>query len=169
MNNWTPKEITALREAYTAGGIEAARQALPGRTAKAIHNKASEHGMQVLRRWTEEQDQAIRTYYDSLGAAAVGKMIGRSVQGVRVRASKLGIVANLSKVARRRMGGKGLSESSYKAPRRPAHAPMAGEARITSETRVTIAPPFVDKRFTPTGPVRRVVDSSQCRAWAQGV
>ena len=41
-----------------------------------------------------------------------------------------------------------------------------GEARITSDTKVTIAPPFIDRRFACVGSVPSVIDSSQCRPWA---
>jgi hypothetical protein len=42
---------------------------------------------------------------------------------------------------------------------------MAGEPIITAQTKITIAPPFVDKRWLPDE-VTRVVDPAQCRAWA---
>lgn len=45
-------------------------------------------------------------------------------------------------------------------------ADFIGEPIITSETRVTVAPPFVDRRWTVDN-VPRVVDSEQCSDWAR--
>lgn len=39
-------------------------------------------------------------------------------------------------------------------------------ARAGSGPIETKAEPFVDRRWTPTGPIPSVVDSSQCRPWA---
>ena len=46
-------------------------------------------------------------------------------------------------------------------------AKNSGAAVITSETVVTIDGREHRNRWEPTGPVPRVVDSSQCRPWAQ--
>lgn len=55
-----------------------------------------------------------------------------------------------------------------KSAKKPAQTPqLVGEPIITSATIVTIAAPFVDRRFAPDGPVSRVVDSADCREWVR--
>lgn len=168
-NFWTQAELDTLRAVYPTGGIQAAMSVL-NRARKAIFNKVSELQLPNLERWTPEQDDILRENYDELGAAAVGKMLGRTARAIRQRAMKLGVKADLSEACKRRepaRRGQTLATApAFTAPRfKPA--PLEGKARITSKTKVTIAPPFVDRRFTPTGPIPSVVDSSQCREWAK--
>lgn len=167
--NWTEAELDTLRRVYPTGGIQAALREL-NRPRKSIFNKVSELKLPNLERWTPEQDDILREHYDELGAAAVGKMLGRSTRAIRQRAMKIGVRADLSAACKRRKPSSRaqvLATAPAFAVPRFKPAPLQGEPRITSKTKVTIAPPFVDRRFVPTGPIPRVVDSSSCREWAK--
>jgi hypothetical protein len=61
-----------------------------------------------------------------------------------------------------------MTHGERKAPKlKPLRvAEFTGDPIITSETRVTVAPPFVDRRWTVDN-VPRVVDSEQCSDWAR--
>jgi hypothetical protein len=131
--------------------------------------------------WTKEQDKIILTHYRQKGAPLVAELTGRSIGGVRQRASRLGVEYNkkqpdprkrrklnrlegYTKASEIKIKGKGPAMTVMGTKIRAAQ--FVGEPKITAETRVTIARPFVDTRFVPVGPVPRVVDPAQCRAWA---
>ena len=122
--------------------------------------------------WTPEMDQLILQHYTSKGGLAVAAMTGRTAKAVRRRAAKLGVSSDKSATARRRIEDRlrvtvGNSPSITVIRKRQHQPKMIGEAEVTSDTKVTIAAPFVDRRWAVAGKVPSVVDSSQCRAWAR--
>lgn len=103
---WTTREVAALREAYPAGGAAACLVVLPGRTAKAIAEKARDEGLVApaavrapkLTRWTSSPqiDEAIRRGYATATSRgdvrALANRLGRPTWWVSKQAARLGIV-----------------------------------------------------------------------------
>lgn len=130
------------------------------------------------KRWTEEETEFLREHYPTKGAVWVAEQLGRTADAIWDKSGKMGVLTDPETnskrrgEAMRRQNAAGLMRKSSKRSEsvtgtRIRSAPLVGEAKITSETRVTIAPPFVDRRFLAEGEVSRVVDSSQCRPWAK--
>lgn len=162
---WTDAENALMREHYRSGGTAQLRPLL-NRTPQSINSQAAKLGLSVKAEvWSAEQDEAIRLHLPSKGAAAVSEMVGRTPGAVRARASRLNVRAE----KRRREPKPQRKPNPILALRKPKPAAprgMVGEPIITSKTRVTIAPAFVE-RFAQVGPVPRVVDSADCREWAK--
>jgi hypothetical protein len=165
---WTGAENALMLEHYQSGGVAQMRQMLLTRTPQAIHAQAAKLGLSILAEfWSAEQDEAVRRHLPSLGPVAVGAMVGRTPGAVRARASRLGVRAE-----KRPREPKPKPPPPIRAMRKSAAKPVpvrgpVGDPIITAETRVTIAPTFVDRRFLPDGPVPRVVDSAECRGWVR--
>lgn len=170
---WSDAEMAAVREHYSAGGSKAVLPFVPGRSIRAIQNQAHLMKLSAPQEtwWSAQEDALLREHYATKGGAAVGQMIGRTEMAVRRRAQTLKV-----------RGSKFHMRKPPKEPKKRAPAPtvlrkaakvkqetprLSGEAIITSTTRVTIAPAFVDRRFAPSGPPPRVVDSDACRDWAK--
>jgi hypothetical protein len=132
--------------------------------------------------YTAADDAYLAANYAKHGAQAVADALGRTKMGVMRRACVLRISAdphrkNPNKGPRKpRLQGYKPSQEIKIKGKGPAMTVMGtkiraaqfvGEPKITAETRVTIARPFVDTRFVPVGPVPRVVDPAQCRGWAK--
>ena len=181
---WSESDRTAVRTYYPLGGsLEVQRHLSVPRSIGSIQDQARLMGLSAPERyWTPAQDAIIIAHYTADGAEVVAEKTGRSVYSVRRRASLLKVPADRKRAGVIRWAKqerKPNPPKPRKVPKplwvmrerdkRPKVVQLQGEARITSETRVTIAPPFVDRRFTPEGPVRRVVDSAQCRAWVRGL
>jgi hypothetical protein len=123
--------------------------------------------------WTKEQDKIILTHYRQKGAPLCAELTGRSIGGVRQRASRLGVEYNkrqpdprkCRKANRREGYGKGPAMTVM--PAKKPSTKLEGEATNPNNVKVQRSKPFVDTRFTPVGPVPRVVDPAQCRAWAK--
>jgi hypothetical protein len=177
-NQWTVIENDLMRKHYANVGPAGMLDKLT-RSHKAIRLQAARLGL-VFRyqpTWLPEQEQAVRDHYRAKGGEAVAKMIGRSVFAVRRMASRLGIKADMSrhgrgkakqeKIARIKKEKVGIVLPKSRGAQKPVPE-LQGEAIITPKTIITIAPPFVDTRWIPEK-VTRVVDSSQCRAWATQV
>jgi hypothetical protein len=179
-NAWTEADDALLRELYPLHGPGAAPH-FPGRTRKALCERAGRLKLRVSTNWTPEQDAIIREHYVERGGAYVAALLGKVERAVWSHARLLGLQANRKrplkvmepkppkppkapKVAKPAAPAPTLVKRREKA--RPA--PLAGEPIITSETRVTICPPFVDRRWT-AGPVPRVVAADECRDWAREV
>ena len=167
-NGWTDAEDALMRQHYRERGAVFLAALLPGRTMNAIHQHASAMGLSARSDWTAEQDEMIRQHLPSAGAAAVAAMVGRTPGAVRARASRLKVRA-ARPVQRKERSPRVPAPTVLRkaAKQKPEPQTLQGEARITSATRVTIAPAFIDTRFVPTGPVPRVVDSADCREWAR--
>jgi hypothetical protein len=88
---WTDEEMEILRINYARGdGISSVMQLLPGRSRKTIFHKAITLGISSARNWSEEECLILVEYYPVLGTK-VGKMIGRTAEAVRIKASEMGI------------------------------------------------------------------------------
>jgi hypothetical protein len=104
---WTTREVKLLQEAYPIGGLPAALQALPGRAAGAIYQKADKLGLRSARHsakrhvnyaWEWHHDEHIRrklaTPRTGRGVwREIERELGRPRQVVRSRALKLGLLA----------------------------------------------------------------------------
>ena len=178
-NEWSEQEDALMRQHYPVGGLRAVAPFLPGRSSKAVHMRA--RFLEVRShlgpgQWTDSEDAVLREHYTAQGAAYVGERIGRTVLSVRHRAGVLGVKADKARAGRCRVaavkarkqaaGELIVAAPSKKAKPKPAPVQWANQQADTSKAKKTIAPPFVDRRFTATGPVQRVVDSRECRAWA---
>ena len=170
---WSEAEMAAVREHYSAGGSKAVLPFVPGRSIRAIQNQA--HLMKLFAPqetwWSAQEDALLREHYATKGSAAVGQMIGRTEMAVRHRAQTLkvrGSKFHMRKPPKEPKKRAPASTVLRKSAKQPEPAPrLSGDPIITSATRVTIAPAFVDRRFVPTGPLPRVVDSQACRDWAK--
>lgn len=100
---WTTREIKILREKLPAQGLNAAVDALPGRSRTAVRQQAYRLGLrapdqrQNRKPWpiTPQIDDAIRRAYLDPTASAIRHLeqtIGRPRQWIRKRAEQLGIV-----------------------------------------------------------------------------
>jgi hypothetical protein len=179
-NAWTPDEDAILREHYPLGGYAAVTSRLE-RTEKAVCMRAKllgiRSGKNPTKEWTMAEDHLLRKHYEAHGGAYVAQLTGRTVISVRYRASKLGVNADKSlagKIRRRvqldkaRERRHGPKMTVVKAKEKPKVKQWEGEAVITKDTKITIAAPFVDKRWLPDV-VKRVVNANECRAWATQV
>lgn len=178
-NDWTKAEDDRLRELYPKSGTACISE-FPGRTRKALKTHAKYIGLRVTghRRveggWTFEEDDILRTHYAISGGPRVAEMVGRTLGAVRTRAQLIG-VSGAKKPPPQRPAKKPsemrvrpiVAPKVVPATRIPA-AHFKGEARVTNETKVTIAPPFVDRRFA-VDQAPAVVNSSKCRDWARWV
>ncbi len=102
---WTTRELRVFRETYVAGGLAACLEALPGRTASALYNRAGLMGLhrprvaEFRKRWTANPalDEIIRRVYakaPTRGAIiALARSLGRPRWWVSKRAAALGCVA----------------------------------------------------------------------------
>lgn len=132
--------------------------------------------------WTPEEHAYLAAHYAEDGAAAVAAALGRTVMGVMRYASTKKIRTNVNRPNPKkgprkpklqgykpeseiRIKGKGPAMSVM--PVKIAGAKWEGPAIVPKHVKVQRAPPFVDTRFVPVGPVPRVVDPAQCRAWAE--
>jgi hypothetical protein len=180
---WSDADRAIVRTHYPLGGsIEVQQHLSMPRSIHSIQDQAQQMDLSAPERWTPALDAILVECYTSEGAKSVAEKTGRSVSSVCRRAAKLKVPADRSRAAAVRWAKQERKPNPPKArkvnapmtvvrarDKRPKPVQLQGEARITSETRVTIAPPFVDRRFMPTGPVPRVVDAAKCRTWAQGV
>jgi hypothetical protein len=172
-NGWTPEEEALLVDNYGKATKEQLLALLPNRTMRAIRGRACLLGnlTQKLTPWTAEQTALMHKHYAELGADAMAKMLGRTPASVWHRAQDLKLV-----IRKRPAVPKGRAKTGPK-PKpaknitfaRPVEKPLPvpfkdKEGVITADTKVTIAPPFVDRRWV-VEVAPRVVDASQCRAW----
>jgi hypothetical protein len=180
-NAWTEAENAVMLKFYVTGGASAVMK-LVQRSRKAINCQAGKLGIKTTPRmaeweWSKDQDRAIIHHYQAKGGAYVVELTGRSIFAVRRRAAYLGIRADKSLAAKVRYAKQKQKPNPPKLiapkagkkftvmPPKARFSPLVGEPRITSQTKITIAPPFVDKRWIPDH-VPSVVDSSKCRSWA---
>ena len=178
-NEWTDAEDAVMHSRYPELGPTRIGPLLPGRTLKAIKLRAGQLNVRCkrYREWSPESDEAIRARYPTEGGNALAAEHGVEPITIRKRAVQLGVKVIVKPLPPpRQKGAKSPARHPKKlaltvmrkSAKKPAQTPrLAGEPIITSATIVTIAAPFVDRRFVPDGPVSRVVDSAQCREWAK--
>jgi len=173
-NDWQPHEVAIVRDNYAKLGLSGVHAMLPGRTKKAINNKALEIKVTQPQYWTPEHDDLIRQHYTAEGSEYVSKLTGKSVCSVRYRAAKLGVKADPSrgpKLAYKDKKKRKAEKPVYILPERPKKAKppkivFTGPDIITKQTKFTKSPPFSDDRYRVTS-APRVIDSNQCRDWAR--
>lgn len=178
-NEWTDAEDALMHARYPELGPTRMVALLPGRTMKGIKFRAWKLRVKFKRysEWSPELDEAIRARYPSEGGNTLAAEQGVDPNIIRKRAERLGVkVLNKPLPPPMEKGAKVLARHHKKlaltvmrkSAKKPAQTPrLAGEPIITSATIVTIAAPFVDRRFVPDGPVSRVVDSADCREWVR--
>lgn len=90
---WTPAEDLLLRATWTAGGIAAARSALPARSAFSICYRARRLLGPVRRRkWTPREEVKLRAMWDaSYTLPWLARKLGRSEKAVYEKAQALGL------------------------------------------------------------------------------
>ena len=109
-----------------------------------------------------------------LGLRQIGKLLGRLLSINAIGYAREGGEGKDNHTRRyyahehRPLDEKAMPVAVKRAKQRTAPVRLIGEARITSDTKVTVAPPFEDKRFRVDS-APRVVDSAECREWAKEV
>ena len=181
-NAWTAAECEAVRTHYLNGGATEVLKWV-NRSRHAINCQAAKLGVKTNLRaadhwgWSQDQDAALIRHYSAKGAEYVSGLTGRSVLAVRHRAAKLGVRADKSIAAKARYAvqpnkpnpakrGPKPKGITLRDRNKPRFEPMTGEPKITADTKITIAAPFVDRRWIPDH-VAHVVDSEDCRDWAR--
>ena len=94
---WTTKEIELLREVYCdpeRGPRWLAKEL--DRTLSSIVTRASIMGVSN-HRYSEKEVQLIKDNYETKGAAALAKDLGRTETAISIKASKLGLVVDIDK------------------------------------------------------------------------
>jgi|HubBroStandDraft_4_1064222.scaffolds.fasta_scaffold168925_3 hypothetical protein len=86
---WTAEDRRVLRDSYLAGGISAARAALPDRTEMAIYHVAQKMKLVRRRRWTRADDRELADLWGEMSVAKTAKRIGRTVLATYFRAQHL--------------------------------------------------------------------------------
>lgn len=176
---WTAAEDEILRQRYADEGSHALAGELKA-TPVQIRKHAQVLGLRsnrppaVLVReqsWTKEEVEYLRSRYAIDGALAVAKATGRSRDAVYKQATKQGIrqagKAHTSEPKKTIQRHENLRALTIMPAKQKAKASIFfGDALITKDTKVTIAPPFVDRRWSVDNPAR-VVDSADCREWAK--
>ena len=171
---WSDEDNAVLRKVYLKGGPSAVIPLLSKpRTIKGVCERALRMGLTRPPDWDDREKAIVLEHYTLKGSSYCASLLpGRTLSSVRSMAMALGV----------RVIRKGLKHSKPKAkpePEKvvkllksaPAQKPrngLVGEPIITSDTKVTIAPPFVDRRWTADR-VERVVDSLGCREWARRI
>ena len=177
-NEWTDAEDAVMHSRYPELGPTRIGPLLPGRTLKAIKLRAWTLRVKFkrYREWSPELDESIRLRYPTEGGNALAAEHGVEPITIRKRAVQLGVKVLSKPLPPREKGAKAPARHPKilaltvmrKSAKNPAQTPqLVGEPIITSATIVTIAAPFVDRRFVPDGPVSRVVDSADCREWVR--
>jgi len=103
---WTEAEIDALKMLYPSSSIYAIMKAIPGRSWHGIANKAQRLHLQrdkkrrpapTYRLWTTNEDSKLKTEYENgTPVVVIASDLGRSVNGVQVRAAKMRLKRNKS-------------------------------------------------------------------------
>jgi hypothetical protein len=92
MTLWTETEDATLRASFAAGGIAAARTALPDRTKSALYGHARRLGLRRRRRWSLEDDARLRRLWDAeLDLPDIAARLARTPITTYWRAQKLGL------------------------------------------------------------------------------
>jgi len=170
LKKWTAAEDAIVREHYETAGGPAALQAMHAagfeRTIKSVNQRAAVLKLQGLKPqvkfWTPERLDVIRQRYAAEGSVRLAAELGTTpkavqsiafVQGIAgcrkaAAASRRSSPVEKRKPARRPSAELRPTRMRHMPGRKLSHPKMAGEPIITSETKVTICPHGVDRRFT---------------------
>lgn len=92
---WTKAEKRTLRRVYPKGGVDAAADALPGRTRPAIWKMAARLGMRGHRmfsgKWTPEQVATLKSLWGWEPVHSIARTLDRPLASVAYKASGLGL------------------------------------------------------------------------------
>lgn len=90
---WTEAEIVLLRESYASGGINAAKVALPHRSACSIFHRAHKLlGAARRRHWTKHDLERLEFLWDASHSLPwIAKQLGRTLKTTYQRAQELGL------------------------------------------------------------------------------
>lgn len=86
---WTAAEKRRLEQAYTKGGIHAARAALPDRGESGIYHMARKLKLTRRRRWTADDDERLRAQWGLEDIYTISRNLGRTRLTVYWRAYEL--------------------------------------------------------------------------------
>ncbi|MGX5076446.1 hypothetical protein [Enterobacter mori] len=85
---WSEEELVLLRTHYTEG-IEYVMSLLPGRSRKAIFQRASLAEITGRDSWSSEEKDFLKKHYGRLSTQKIAARLGRSVSAVRAAVAKL--------------------------------------------------------------------------------
>ena len=88
---WSTDEIKCLKHLYPSTPIKEIARHLENRTEAAIISKACSLGLRQPCFFTEQEDRYICILWPDMNAVEIARKLGRSPQGIRVRAEKLGL------------------------------------------------------------------------------
>lgn len=89
---WSEAEKDIIRTHYANGeGITRVMQLLPGRTRKTIFMMAHTIGVVSARNWSAQECKILKKYYPLLGTATVDKLVGRTIDAVKIKANDMGL------------------------------------------------------------------------------
>ncbi|EJX0633964.1 hypothetical protein ODD08_004045 [Salmonella enterica] len=89
---WTEQEKEFLRVHYAKGaGIAHLMKLLPTRSEKAIFSMAKTMGVASGKYWCKDELRMLEEYYPEYGTDRVARLLGRSRESVKLKASRLGI------------------------------------------------------------------------------
>lgn len=86
---WTAAEKRRLEQAYTKGGIHAAKVALPDRGESGIYHMTQRLGLKRRRRWTTDDDERLRAQWGLEDIYTIARNLGRTRLTVYWRAYEL--------------------------------------------------------------------------------
>ena len=171
---WSDEDNAVLRRVYLKGGPGAVIPLLSKpRTIKAVCERALRMGLTRPTEWGESEKAIVLKHYTLKGSSYCAALLpGRTPLSVRSMARVLGVQFIRKGVKYSKPKAKQKPEKVVKllksAPAQKPRNGLVGEPIITSDTKVTIAPPFVDRRWLADR-VERVVDSLGCREWARRI
>ena len=94
-NPWTPEELDILRERYPTEGAAVSRYI--NHTPASCRTRARLLGLKFYqtdhpeRRWSDREDNIIRSCYPTLGSKTIANLPGRTKNELFARAIRLGV------------------------------------------------------------------------------
>ncbi len=89
--DWTPAEVETLREAYSRGGIRAARKALPHRGDRSIYLRAQRLDLELRPLWTEDEVERLVAQWGLESMRSLVRWTGRRRASIYLKAKTLGL------------------------------------------------------------------------------
>ena len=91
VNLWTEKEDKILQEKYLTTDAKDLQKFLPNRSIDAIRERAKKLGLKKNNRWTEEEDNILKTFYPYIGSDVVELIPRHSRDACTDRANRIGL------------------------------------------------------------------------------
>lgn len=89
---WTEQEKEIIRVHYAGGaGIANVMKLLPTRSESAIFSMAEAMRISSGKRWSKDELRTLEKYYPEYGADKVSRLLNRSPDSVKLKASRMGI------------------------------------------------------------------------------